>query len=180
MVFGVTEVGFIASGIATWCCHISLTTVLARTVGAMAISAAVLTMALRNRRRAQGGRPGASRDQNEIAVTTTAAKRENAMAAGAGARPRAVKPASAPIFCAMPMQAETRRSTFINPWIWHQPVDLVVERLGPGAGQRLLGRAEQIGRQRTGLLGAAGFRRAVRLRRGALRDGVHTSVKDNG
>lgn len=51
VVFGATEIGLIASGIATWYYDSGLATVLAWTVGATVVSAIVLIAALRNRLR---------------------------------------------------------------------------------------------------------------------------------
>jgi len=49
VVFGATEIGFIASGIATWYYDSGLATVLAWAVGATVVSAIALIAALRNR-----------------------------------------------------------------------------------------------------------------------------------
>jgi hypothetical protein len=49
VVFGATEIGFIASSIATWYYDSGLATVLAWTIGATVVSAIVLIAALRNR-----------------------------------------------------------------------------------------------------------------------------------
>ncbi|MFN3293890.1 MAG: hypothetical protein ACK414_10605 [Gemmobacter sp.] len=51
VVFGATEIGFIASGIATWYYDSGLARVLMWTLGATGVSAAVLILALRNRLR---------------------------------------------------------------------------------------------------------------------------------
>lgn len=51
VVFGATEIGFIASGIATWYYDSGLARVLFWTLGATGVSAAVLILALRNRLR---------------------------------------------------------------------------------------------------------------------------------
>jgi len=49
IVFGATEIGFIASGIATWYCETDLPAVLAWTVGASVVSGLILVLLLRRK-----------------------------------------------------------------------------------------------------------------------------------